>query len=149
MDKLRIKNLLDKNDLSYREAGEIIRAVADMFHGYEQAAIRSIKDNVNDVELLVGFAKKVAASMEEQNALLADAYKKAEAQYSEIYDKYATARREFEKHIKDLGGSLPPVVLPYGLKEMLEMAERFQHVDDESWERFLDLARALRSREQA
>ena len=142
MDKVKIKNILDKNELTIYDCGSLFREIGTALQGFKDSIILNADYATQDAEGLIENAKKILASLDSWidriKAKSNEITEKSEETVAEIRKAHQKIREtidrmEWPKEFKT----------PYGLMEFLEVAERCRSLDDFAWSRLVELAKAL------
>ncbi|RPJ25046.1 MAG: hypothetical protein EHM35_15855 [Planctomycetaceae bacterium] len=143
-----IKKIEGERALNYYELGKALEDIIKFINDMPASIIREVEFSEKEAYFrieasikgvnnrLVELENAIAASEESLNKACLEHYNRTDNLICETNAKLA---------------KLPKIDdafrLPYGVKEIIETAERFSHLDDEQWQRVIELARALAKKE--
>lgn len=132
------KSQLTKWDIAQllKSAGEAIEkipmTVLWKIECVENDALNGLVKRCEDIKKM---SEEIQRDLTEHDGMLCDVYNKH-------YDTIVRKHTEITKAIRSLP-ELPAVEVPYRFKELVEVAERFSHLDKETWDRVVELAHAM------
>jgi hypothetical protein len=144
MDRTKIKNILDKNEMSIYDCGTLFREIGSAIEDFKGAIVYNAQYAVEDAETLINNAKKMLVDIDSWHQKLSDMVdgfvQKSEAIMSKAYEANRNARDGMKK-LSDFG--FGEFKVPYNVEKFLEIAYRCRDLDDIAWARLIDLAKAL------
>lgn len=142
---MNIKGLLEKDTLTVYEVKEIMNTVTEKC---DVSMWTSVSAQIQeDIELGVDRVKAVLTTVqgleERINKTLEESYENLEKQYDEISKKFALVNKRFGS----LEIKLPNCTVPFQIKELTEMAERYANLTDTQKDAFIKLINAFKKNE--
>lgn len=123
--------------------GDLLQEAGTFLRETEYRAIgESAKYTRTEAEQFLNAALAVVEDIKKVGERLVAAESDLYKEWEETQARMRTQRRKFAKDIESLGED---VHVPYGLKELVEIAERFEHLSPEAWGRVFELAKAMKS----
>ena len=139
----RIKNILGKEDVSYHEAGELLRAAAAALQSVPNAAVRSVQVAYEDALSVIKATKSILATQDEIMEKIDAAEGKICDRYDQIYKDVSKKRYDIQDKLKTLD-PLPDIHIPFNMKELVDICDRLKELPPVAFERFIELAKALK-----
>ena len=142
---MKLVDVLGKEKISAYEAGQLVEQVGKFLQGFERAIITESEYCTEQANTLLEQVTAFAEKIREEYAVIEKLAGEAEKIGNEQYKRIREAHEGLRKRIEELPEIKPPSV--YGLKDVLDIAERCRHYTDEQWARVIDLARAMGNRD--
>lgn len=101
--------------------------------------------SLDEAESFLKRCVEVVARTKNMAQEIADAGEAAYDAYDQVYHKLTVKRDKFKREVEDLGKDIH---VPYGLDKLVELAEKFERLSPEAWERVIELARVLKEDER-
>jgi glycyl-tRNA synthetase beta subunit len=142
MYKTEIKNVLNKNEMSMYEVGQFLRYISDFLKDTEFSPVKSANEAIGDAERVVNTIKGMIAKL----IVLQDEIESAEnalvERLNRTYENVTRKQHEIKKKLEELKPL--SIRIPCNMKDLFEIVNRFQHLDEKAWQKVVDLAGALK-----
>jgi hypothetical protein len=122
--------------------GQVLKSVGEMMVSVPHAIFMDCTESKESIEDFLGHVSKIMQSM-------LDGYEKFEDSLSDLYDrqyelfiKVEKAHKRITKKIESLQ-PIPDINIPYNIDKLIGLAERFQGLDDNTWNRVVELSKAF------
>lgn len=114
------------------------RLPASLNQELKQAAEAGIEDTIARIKRVMDAIHTFEDTLDAKQL---DLCNRADQFYSTVKEKYATVRA----HMEALGSLPDNLNVPFGVIDVIKLAERCQGMTDTQWARVIDLAKALRA----
>lgn len=138
-----IVDMMKKNELSVCDVGSLLEYAGKLAQAMPESVLRSVETAQEDAQALVGAAERMIAWQEQFQSKLEVAEEELLKRFDELYKLTIKKRGEFMQKLSEIE-PMPEVRIPYNLKELCEIAERFSHLSDDTWQRVIDLSKTLK-----
>ncbi len=128
--------------VSYWDMSKLLKDMATLVEKLPNAILTQIKD-AEDAELcdLKGKAENVLNELKGVEAAINAKVEEIVRQADDSYQRIKASKQSLQHRLDELPGF--EVKIPFGCKELIDLAERCSHLSDTQWERVIDLAKAL------
>jgi len=130
-----------RETISAYDAGQIIESIGALFQNFERCVFAEseyVTEQANGLlDRVAAFREKIIGEYAAIEKLAAETERIGNEQYERIRDVH----EKLQKRLSNLPAINVPSV--YGLKELLDVAERCSRYSEEEWSRVIDLAKAL------
>lgn len=143
MTSRAIKDILGKEEMTVWDVGILLKAAGQMAQDLPGAVFnRSLECAQHDAQRMMEAARTHLGHAQETLAEV----ERIEEKLIERTDKLFAARRDIQKKL----GALPELSLPsmYQIEQAVKLCEQLAGMDERTWGRLLDLARAIHGREK-
>ena len=141
--KIELTSIIDKGGkLSIYHVGHVLRAIGDSLQAVPWAIAKDADYAREELEKFIEYVVRISKT-------ILDGYDKFDDSMMDIYDKHQNMYKKVEKAHERIAAkieSLPPlpdINIPYNIDKLIEIAERFKDLDNETWQRVVDLAFAF------
>ena len=141
---MKLVDILGKEKVSAYEAGQLVEKVGQFLQQFEKAIITESEYLTEQGNTLLEQVGAFAGKVRDEYAVIEKLAAETETIGNEQYTRIRDAHEKIRKRIEELPEIKPPSV--YGMKDILDIAERCRHYTDEQWARVIDLAKAMGNR---
>ena len=144
MDKTKIINILQKNEMNVYEVGQLFEYVSKYFKEFERSLVMNAKYAIEDTESLIAKGKEMLNSVDTWIARVdeksQETFKESERIMSDIYAQH----EKFREKMAELPVFEKDFHVPYDLEKLLKIAKECENLSDNAWQRVIDLAKTLK-----
>lgn len=143
MDKTKIIDLLKKNEMTVYDIGMLFEYMGKFFKEFERSIVLNAEYAIEDSEGLIAKAKEMLSSVDTWLARVDEKSQKISRESERLINDIYAQHTKFKEKMEGLPVFTQNFVVPYGIKEMLDLAERCSHINDNAWLKVIELAKAL------
>lgn len=140
---MTIKPITEGSSLSTYDLGKILEDVAKALKDLPLSPIRNLKDTEEySVQRIADIVVRINNHLVEVEKKITE----SEDRLYEVYNNYYEQRRKYIEETNQKIRALPKleeVRIPYNFEELVKVAERFSNLDDETWNKVVELAKTL------
>lgn len=141
--KTKLIDILNREELTFYDAGILFKSIGDLFQGYEAAGLRAIEETKEDANNLVTFAKEVVARLIKAGDEMEQEFDRYFDRAYAAYERVSRMRKELDEKFSGLREEFKEIQIPYGLKALLEVCETLSRVDDRTVAAVIKVAEAM------
>jgi len=142
-DQKTIVDILGKKELSVYDVGTLLGYAGELAKKLPDSILLATETAQLDAQSLVGAAEEAIAWQKKFLAKLEVAEEELYKRYDDLYKQTIKKRREIADKLNDLE-PIPDLKIPYNIKDLCDIADRFGNISDEAWDRVCQLAKALK-----
>ena len=144
MEKTKIIDILKQNEMTVYDIGTLFEYMAKLFKEFERAIVLNAEYAIEDSEGLIAKAKEMLSSVDTWIARVDEKSQKITRESERLMNDIFIQHKKFKKKMDELPVFEKEVFVPYGLKAIIDLAEQCGNLNDNAWQKVIELAKALK-----